>query len=69
MAGEAQQWIVNPMLRVYYSWRGRYRIEFEVGGHWSDQELPPPVATPAAVAGSIQTSLYYLQLGYSMDFR
>ena len=69
MAGEAQQWIANPMLRVYYSWRGRYRIEFEVGGHWSDQELPTPVATPAAVAGSIETSLYYLQLGYSMDFR
>lgn len=69
VAGATQQWIANPMLRLFYSWRRRYRIEFEMGGYWSDQELPPDLLTPTVSAGSIESSAYYLQVGYWMDFR
>lgn len=63
-----EQWIANPMLRVLFRWRRNYRVEFEVGGQWSNQELPPSLLSPLAPDGSIETSAYYLQLGYWVDF-
>ncbi len=67
--GITQQWIANPGLRVFYSWRRTYRIEFEVGGYWSDDELPPVVPAPPTPVAAIERSAYYLRLGYWMDFR
>ena len=66
--GEAEQWVVDPMLRIVYRWRQRYRVEFEMGGRWSDEELPPDPLLPPSQAESIETSAYYLHLGYWMDF-
>jgi len=66
--GNAQHWIAKPMLRIHYRWRRKYRVEFEVGGQWSEQKLPPNQVTPLAPDGSIETSAYYLQLGYWLDF-
>jgi hypothetical protein len=68
-AGATRQWIANPMLRLFYSWRRAFRIEFELGGHWSDQDFLPAAPTPFAPTGSIESRGYYLQLGYWMDFR
>ena len=66
--GEAEQWVVDPMLRIVYRWRQRYRVEFEMGGRWSDEEIPPDPLLPPAEIESIETSAYYLHLGYWMDF-
>ena len=68
-AGATEQWIINPMLRLFYSWRGKYRVEFEAGGHRSDLELPNALPAQPGSNGSIERSGYYLQLGYWMDFR
>jgi hypothetical protein len=68
VAGEMRQWVANPMLRVLYRWRQRYRIEFEVGGQWSDQEFEDGDLSPLAPDGSIESSAYYLRLGYWVDF-
>ncbi len=67
--GVTQQWIANPMLRVFYSWRRSWRIEFEIGGHLSDQEFLPALPTPVTPNASLESKGYYLQLGYWMDFR
>jgi hypothetical protein len=67
--GATQQWVVDPMLRIIYRWHRRYRIEFEVGGRWSDEELPPdPLLIAPQSVESIETSAYYLHAGYWMDF-
>ena len=59
---------VDPRLRVVYRWRRKYRIEFEMGGAWTDEELPPALVAPNTQQDSISTSAYYLHLGYWMDF-
>ncbi|VAW77576.1 hypothetical protein MNBD_GAMMA13-1820 [hydrothermal vent metagenome] len=53
------QLIVSPSLRIDYRWRRRYRFEFEAGGEWSNQDLPN---------GSQDTSSYFLDVGYRIDF-
>ncbi len=67
--GVTEQWIANPMLRLFYSWRRTWRIEFEIGGHLSDQDLLPALPTPVTPTASLESKGYYLQLGYWMDFR
>ncbi len=69
MQSDTQQRIASPMLRVLYRWRRKYRIEFEIGGQWSDRELPPGIVSPLDPDGSVESSAYYLQLGYWVDFR
>jgi len=69
MQREAQLWIANPMLRVLYRWRRKYRIEFEIGGQWSDGEITPGSVATLGADSSIKSSTYYLQLGYWVDFR
>lgn len=67
--GATEQWVVDPMLRVIYRWRHRYRVEFEMGGRWSDEELPADALLPDPQSvESIETSAYYLHVGYWMDF-
>ena len=68
-AGETQHWIANPMLRILFRGRSNYRIEFEIGGQWSNEEFPTGIVSPFAPDGSIESSAYYLQLGYWLDFR
>ena len=66
---DAEHWIANPMLRVLYRWRRKYRIEFEIGGQWSAQEMPPGSVAASGTDSSVKSSAYYLQLGYWVDFR
>ena len=68
-AGVTEQWIANPMLRLLYSWRRTWRIEFEIGGHYSDQDLLPALPSPVSPTDSLESKGYYLQMGYWMDFR
>jgi len=67
-AGDIDQWIANPMLRLAYDWQRRYRIEFEVGGQWSNRKFPPALTPPLIEDDTIEQSDYYLQLGYTLDF-
>ena len=69
LQGDAEHWIANPMLRVLYRWRRKYRIEFEIGGQWSAQDMPPGSVAASGTDSSIKSSAYYLQLGYWVDFR
>ena len=67
-ATDVQGWTVDPVLRIVYRGRNRYRIEFEAGGRWSDRELAPPSLSALNPTGSIETSAYYLQIGYWLEF-
>lgn len=69
MQSDAEHWIANPMLRVLYRWRRRYRIEFEIGGQWSDREMSPVGVTALGADSSVKSSAYYLQVGYWVDIR
>ncbi|MBT8077696.1 MAG: hypothetical protein KJO31_03925, partial [Gammaproteobacteria bacterium] len=67
--GPSDEWIANPMLRVLYRWRQRYRIEFEIGGQWANKEFDLANPSPLAPDGSFESSAYYMRLGYWVDFR
>ena len=64
----AERLITNPMLRVLYRSRRSFRIELEVGGQLWDSELPVLADPTATSTDSIKQSVYYLQLGYWMEF-
>ncbi|MDJ0926941.1 MAG: tetratricopeptide repeat protein [Gammaproteobacteria bacterium] len=65
--GDADQWIASPVLRLIYRWRRRYRLEFEAGGNWSTGELVP-TTVPGLVVDDEETSAYFLNLGYLVEF-
>lgn len=67
-AGDVDNWIASPLLRIVYSGSRRYRVEFEAGGQWSDREYPLALAPPQIDDGSLEQRDYYMQLGYILDF-
>ncbi len=67
-AGDIDQAVFNPLLRLVYSGSQRYRIEFEAGGQMSNQEFPLGLAPPLAPDATLEQTDYYLQLGYILDF-
>ena len=58
----------NPALRLIYRWRRRYRLEFEAGGHWSTQDVALPTNPGLSIDDTEETSAYFLNLGYMVDF-
>jgi hypothetical protein len=60
------QWIASPMLRVIYRWGERHRFEAELGGEWSNRDLPSP--NPLLVSVSEDSSSHFLNIGYWMEF-
>jgi hypothetical protein len=67
-AGDIDHWIADPVLRVLYKWKRRYRVELEIGGRWSNREYPVALAPPLTPENVDESSSYYLQLGYTLDF-
>ena len=67
-AGDIDQLVVNPLLRIVYSGDRRYRVEFEAGGRVSSREYPLALAPPLIPDGNVEQQDYYLQLGYTLDF-
>ena len=67
-SGDVTQWVANPVLRVLYVGGRRYRIEFEAGGQWSNHEFPEILAPPLTPENEYESTDYYVQLGYSLDF-
>ena len=67
-AGDVNQRVVNPLIRIVYSGDRRYRIEFEAGARVSNQEYPLALAPPLIPDGQVDQQDYYLQLGYTLDF-
>ena len=67
-AGDIEQWIANPVLRVLYTGGRRYRLELEIGGQWSNREFPEALAPPLTPGNQFETTDYYAQLGYTLDF-
>lgn len=64
----ADQWIIAPTLRLLYRWFRGSRLELEVGGEWSDRDLPQdPLALPGDPVTE-ESSAYFMTLGYYMDF-
>ena len=66
--GNIEHWIADPVLRVLYTWKRRYRVELELGGRWSNREFPVALAPPLTPDNVEESSSYYLQLGYTLDF-
>ena len=64
----AQMLIARPMLRVLYRWRQRFRVELELGGQWQSQDIPASMISPLIDGDTIETSVYYMNLGYWVDF-
>lgn len=67
-AGNIEHWIADPVLRVIYRWKRSYQVELEVGGRWSNREFPVALAPPLTPDNVDESSSYYLQLGYTLDF-
>lgn len=67
-AGDIEQWIADPVLRLLYKSKRRFGIELELGGRWSSREFPESLAPPLTPDNVDESSSYYLQLGYTLDF-
>ncbi len=63
------QWIAQPNLRATWRWQRRFRLELELGGLWSSQDLPANTLIFSADGSAAEdTSAYYINAGYWMDF-
>ena len=67
-AGDIDQWVFNPVLRIWYTSKRRYRVELEIGGQRQTRKFPAALAPPLTPDGESENSDYYLQLGYTLDF-
>ncbi|MGI9260598.1 MAG: hypothetical protein ACR2QR_01110, partial [Woeseiaceae bacterium] len=67
-AGDIDNWVASPLLRIVYSGSRRYRIELEAGGQLSKREYPLVLAPPLVNDGALEQRDYYVQLGYVLDF-
>lgn len=67
-AGDIEHWIADPVLRISYKWKRKYQVELEIGGRWSNREFPIALAPPLTPDNVDESSSYYLQLGYTLDF-
>ncbi len=56
---DTSQWIFSTSLRSEYVIRKLMRLELELGGEWSTEEL---------ITGSEDRSAYFAELGYRIDF-
>ena len=61
-----QQWIAAPMVRVISRWGQRHRFEAEVGGEWSNRDLPS--LDPLIADTSEDSSSHFINVGYWMEF-
>jgi hypothetical protein len=66
LADGSDQWIAAPMLRLAMRWPNHHRFELELGGQWSDKELPAPDPTFGEV--SEEASAYFVNAGYWWEF-
>lgn len=67
-AGDIDHWIADPVLRLFYKSMRGFRIELELGGRWSSREFPAALAPPLTPDNVDESSSYYLQLGYTLEF-
>lgn len=67
-AGDIDQWIARPVVRLAYRAARRFSIELEAGGQWMTREFPAALAPPLTPGNEFDVSDYYLQLGYTVDF-
>ena len=66
VADGSEQWIAAPMLRLAMRWPSHHRVELELGGQWSDKELPAP--DPMFGESTEKTSAYFVNAGYWWEF-
>jgi hypothetical protein len=66
LADGSDQWIAAPMLRLAMRWPNHHRFELELGGQWSDKELPAP--DPMFGELTEETSAYFVNAGYWWEF-
>jgi len=62
----SEQWIAAPMLRLTARWPSHHRLEIELGGQWSDKDLPAP--DPLIEDATEKTSAYFVNAGYWWEF-
>lgn len=58
-AGDADQWLARPALRLFYRMAKRWQFEMDIGGEWGSSDTS---------AGSTDTTGWYVYAGYRADF-
>ncbi len=63
----AEQLLAKPSLRVLYRWK-RLTVDVEVGGYWSNRDLPPLELDPFTVDGTEELTGGFINAGYRWEF-
>ncbi len=62
----SEQWVVSPMMRLIYRWGQRHRVEAELGGEWSNRDLPS--IDPLLPVTEQDSAANFVNIGYWMEF-
>ena len=62
----SEQWVVSPMMRLIYRWGQRHRVEAELGGEWSNRDLPS--IDPTLPVTEQDSAANFVNIGYWMEF-
>ena len=65
--GGTEQLLAKPSLRVLYR-RKRLTLDVEVGGYWSNRDLPPLELDPFTVDGTEELTGGFINAGYRWEF-
>jgi len=65
---DSDQWIFAPNLRLIYRWFQRTRLEFDLGGQWSNRDIPTDPFTEPGEVLTEKSSSYSFNVGYYADF-
>ena len=64
---DMEQLLAKPSVRVLYRWK-RLTLDVEVGGYWSNRDLPPTELDPFTVDGTEELTGGFVNAGYRWEF-
>ncbi len=67
-ADGSSQFVIEPVIRVFYRWRDNVLLELEAGGRYSNRELAPGTFDPFIADGEEELLGSYINIGYRMEF-
>ena len=62
----SEQLVISPMMRLIYRWGQRHRLEAELGGEWSNRDLPS--VNPLLPVTEQDSAANFVNIGYWMEF-